>query len=209
VPVVVVFGIAGVIGLVAYLIWQSGQERGASAAERAEADASVELPGEWVNLAALYGGPYPDTANHVRREVDYSDQGELPPVGGPHWGSSACGTSQEASPPFCGPAPFGIFREPWEEEPLVHLMEHGGLVIWYNTDDQTVIDSLEAIVEAHLEDDDAIALVPYPEMEDDTVALTGWSRREKFPVSEYSDERVETFIEIHLCRFNPEDLPFC
>jgi hypothetical protein len=209
VPIAVVIGVAAVAGLVAYLLWQQSRPAGTDAAQRAEADQSTDLPGVWVDLATLYGGPYGDDAPHVRREVDYSDQGDTPPVGGPHWGSSGCATSAEDSPPFCGPAPWGIYREPWDEETLVHNMEHGGVVIWYNTTNQTVIDELEALVTDHVEDDDILVLAPYPQMEEEMVAITSWSRRDKFPVSEYTKERIDNFIDAHLCRFNPEDLPGC
>jgi len=46
-------------------------------------------------------------------------------------------------------------------------------------------------------------------MEEDTIALTAWTRLDKFPVSEYTRERIETFEEELNCRFNPEDLPDC
>ena len=59
-------------------------------AQDAEADADPTLPGQYVDLPVLYGGPYPDTAQHVNGDVDFRSQG-LPPTGGPHWGSSRCG----------------------------------------------------------------------------------------------------------------------
>ncbi|MBI4571013.1 MAG: DUF3105 domain-containing protein [Chloroflexi bacterium] len=203
-------GVGAVAGLVIYLIWQQTQASGTSAAQLAEADSSADLPGVWVDLPALYGGPYGDTASHVRREVDYSDQDDTPPVGGPHWGSSGCAESAEESPPFCGPAPWGIYREPWDEETLIHNLEHGGVVLWYNTTDQAIIDELEGLFEDRLKGDEILlVMAPYPEMEDETIAITAWSRRDKFPVSEYTKERVEHFIDVHLCRFNPEDMTGC
>ncbi len=36
------------------------------------------------------------------------------------------------------------------------------------------------------------------------IALTSWSRIDKFPVAEYSEERVRDFMETHVRRFNPE-----
>jgi hypothetical protein len=131
-----------------------------------------------------------------------------PPVGGPHW-SGACGTSPADSPANCGPAGWGYYREPWDAETLVHNMEHGGVVIWYNTDDQNAISELEQMAEDRVEDKDIIVMAPYPGMEEDTIAVTSWSRIDKFPISEYTPERVEDFINRNLCRFNPEDLPGC
>lgn len=207
VPLLVLVGALAVAGLVAYLIWQQGRSAGEGAGVAAEADASPDLPGEWVDLAEIYGGPYSATAGHARRNVDYVDDGNSnPPAGGPHWGSSTCTTDPEDNPPFCGPAPVGIYRTPWEPETLVHNMEHGGSVIWYNTTDQGVIDDLESLIRDRLEDRELLVLTPYFEMEEETIALTHWSRIDKFPVSEYSQERVDEFLDAHECRFNPENI---
>jgi hypothetical protein len=131
-----------------------------------------------------------------------------PPAGGPHW-NGACGDTPSESPANCGPAQWGYYREPWDAETLVHNMEHGGVVIWYNTENQQVISELEQMAEDRVSDKDIIVMAPYPSMEEETMAITSWSRIDKFPMSDYSRERVETFININLCRFNPEDLPGC
>lgn len=204
VPLAFLLGIGAVAGLVIYLIWQQSQASGTSGAQKAEADSRADLPGVWVDLVSLYGGPYSKDAGHVRRVVDYSDQGDTPPVGGPHWGSSGCAQSAKESPPFCGPASWGIYREPWDESTLIHNMEHGGVVIWYNTTDQAVIDELETLIEKHLNDGDLMVMAPYPKMAAEMIAVTSWSRRDKFPVSAYTKDRVEKFIDAHMRRFNPE-----
>jgi hypothetical protein len=214
----VVAGIAVVLGLVVYLIIQANQPPSASsntAAAQAEADNSPDLPGQWVDLATIYGASYPDDAPHVTRDVDYaadcSDDGFVcntnPPAGGPHWGQGGCRVDSSGRPdptPFCGPVPWGVYRDPWEPESLVHNMEHGGVIIWYNTDNQEVIDKLEEMATDWVQNDVLLVMAPYPDMEDDTIALTAWSRIDKFPVSEFSEERVEAFVNAHRCRFNPE-----
>ena len=204
-PIVVVLGLVAVVGLVGYLIWQVSQPAGEGAGVAAEANDDPNLPGEWVDLPSIYGGPYSATAPHVSRDVDYAaDQGELPPAGGPHWGSSACGDKPDEAPPFCGPAPWGIYREAWEPETVVHNMEHGGLVLWYNTTDEAIISEMAELIEGRLNRGDLLVMLPLPDMEEETIALTGWSRREKFPVSEYTEDRVKEFIDKHERRFNPE-----
>ena len=207
VPLVVLIGFAAIGGLIAYLIWQQSGESGDAAGVKEEADASPDLPGEWIDLAAIYGGPYSDTAGHARRDVDYvADGNSDPPAGGPHWGSSTCARDAESSPAFCGPAPSGIYRTPWEPETLVHNMEHGGNILWYNFTDTALRDELEEIIEDRLNARELLVMAPYADMEEDTIALTHWSRVDKFPVSEYSKERVEAFFDAHECRFNPEDI---
>jgi hypothetical protein len=215
VPIVVVVGIAAIVGLVAFLIIQAGKDPGSNFDEAAkiEADPAPDLPGTYVNLPEIYQGFYgnddgPNTAEHVTRDVDYvADGNSNPPVGGPHWGASSCGDDPLTAPSFCGPTQWGIYREPWDPESLVHNMEHGGLVLWYNTENQQVIDELEDIVKGYLDDDVLMVMTPYPDMEADTIAVTAWARIDKFPVSEYTEDRVREFIDVMKCRFNPETMP--
>jgi hypothetical protein len=175
-----------------------------------EADADPSLPGEYINLPQIYGGFYgnrngPNTAAHLRGPIDYSTQG-LPPAGGPHWGSTPCPDDPAQAPSNCGPVPWGVYRTPWPAESLVHNMEHAGVVIWYNTSDQRVIDKLEALTRAQLAKGHSIVLVPYPDMTPEHIALTAWSRRDEFPVSDYDPDRVTHFIDVYFCRFDPEAL---
>jgi hypothetical protein len=211
IPIAVVAGIGVVVGLLVYLVWQSNQTSDSGPGQEAaiEGDPAPDLPGEFVDLQSIYEGYYgsqdgPNTNAHVTSDVDYTEQG-LPPTGGPHWGSTACAETAAASPPFCGPIPWGIYREPWPAESVVHALEHGGMAVWYNTTDQAVIDDLEDLVREKGRDDYLIVMVPYPDMEPETVAVTAWARRDKMPVSEYDRDRVENFLDKLRCRFNPEE----
>jgi len=211
VPVVVIMGAVAIVSLIAFLIWQSGKEPGANSEwAEVEADPAPDLPGVFVDLQDIYDGTYGThgenpTAAHVRRDVDYAGDGNTtPPAGGPHWGSGACPRDPENAPRFCGPAPWGIYREPWEPEAVVHNIEHGGVVIWYNTDDIGIRDELEDIVQDKLGNGEVLVLLPFPDMEEDTIALTSWARIDKFPVGEFTKDRVEDYIDAHVRRFNPE-----
>ena len=213
VPLLVIVGVAVVAALIGYLIWQQGKEPGTrfASAVKIEASEDPELPGVHVDLQGIYDACYGcddgTTAPHVSRDVDYvADGNSNPPAGGPHWGSGGCGNDPEAAPRFCGPAPGGIYREPWAPETLIHNMEHGGAIVWYNTTDQSIIDDLEDLVK---DIRGPVLLTPYLDMEDETIAVTTWARIDKFPVSEYSQDRVDDFLDVHNCRFNPEDLPDC
>jgi len=216
IPLAVVAGVAAVVALIGYVIWQSGKpgEDANAAAIAAEADSSTTLPGEWVNLPEIYGGAYGDDAKHVERAVDYetdcTDDGTTcnsnPPVGGNHWGSAACPRDPDDATPFCGPPPWGIYREVWPAESLVHGMEHGGVVVWYNTDNTQVRDEIEDIIKPMLDRGDLLIMAPYEDMADNTIAVTAWSRIDKFSVTDYSKDRVEEFIGAHKRRFNPEDI---
>jgi len=215
VPIVIALGVIAVVGLIVFLIVQSGKDAGPrnTRAARIEGNAAPDKAGEYVDLTEIYsdergpasyaGGDVPNTAPHVNESVDYSAQG-LPPVGGPHW-AGPCSDSPSTSPAVCGPAPWGIYREPWDASTLVHNMEHGGTVIWYNTTDQDVIDDLEDFVDSN--SDKLLVLAPYPDMEDETVAITVWARRDLIPVSEYSRKRIDNFMDDWYCEFDPEG--FC
>lgn len=180
------------------------------AAVAAEADASLSLPGQYVDLPSIYGGFYgnddgPHTAPHTGSNVDYEGEGNTnPPAGGTHWGNGACGSSLPDSTPLCGPVPWGVYTSEWDAESLVHSMEHSGVIIWFNTTERDVVDELETLVTTRLNSGDLLVMAPYLGMEDEFIALTSWSRIDKFPVADYSPQRVITFLDAHVRRFNPE-----
>lgn len=191
-PLAIVAGVAGVAMVMLYLVWQTGQPAGEPNAkwQAIEMDPAPDLPGEWVDLPAAYGAPYgaegSNTADHVEGPVDFSKQG-LPPAGGPMWGEES---------------KAGIYREPQQPEALNHFMEGAGVVIWYNT--SHIRDDLEDFTRGNK--DKNILLTPFSDMEDETVAITVWGRRDKFPAGEYSSERLDTFIDKLYCRFDPEGM---
>ena len=219
IPIVVVVGVAAIIGVVIYLVIEAGKPAGNRFEEAARVEeqfaTSTTLPGQGVNLPEIYADGStlahygqdssvgPNTNAHVTRDVDYTAQG-LPPAGGPHWNGN-CGQDPKTAPAFCGPVPNGIYRDPWNPESLVHNMEHAGLVIWYNTTSQETIAELEDFASDN--DNKQLVLTPLPEMEPETIAITVWGRRDKFPVAEYSRDRLDDFIDKLYCRFDPEG--FC
>ncbi len=211
VPLLAVLGIAAVVGLVVYLVWQANQPAGESfeAAQRAEADASPDLPGEFINLPELYGDGegYSDTAPHVTREVDYEEGQGLPPTGGPHWGEGACPLDPADAPAFCGPVPGGFYFDAWPAGSLVHNMEHGATVVWYNTEDQDIIEDLQDFGSDNSGPNPFLVVSLFPDMEDETVAITTWSRRLVMSTTDYDRDLLQDFFDVNNCRFDPEG--FC
>ena len=120
--------------------------------------------------------------------------------------SPLCYTSNPptSGPHGAAPMPFTVLEDPAPKENLVHNMEHGGVVIWYNTTDQDIINQLETIVADQNSRRRLVVLTSYSEMETSTVALTAWTRLDKFPISDFTAQRVEDFIAEHHKRFNPE-----
>jgi hypothetical protein len=181
--------------------------------QQVESDPASGLPGEYVNLPvafaedgvlAHYGASSgPTTNGHVAHDVDYSAEG-FPPAGGPHWGQGSCGTRPAEASPFCGPVPWGIYRDEWHPESLVHNEEHGGVIVWYNSADLGVRDQLESWASDELRSGTFVVMAPYSVLPQDTVALTAWARRDVFPTSDMTGSRVKDFIDQMSCRFNPE-----
>jgi len=171
-----------------------------SAAVQREQDQDPSLPGRWVDPF----GSYPDTGFHVEGTVPLCEETTTTVDAE---GRVSCYTS---NPPTSGPhgsTPVrrGIYSEPVSREQLVHNMEHGAVVIWYNCSDcDEVVASMREVAQAFLEDGRELVMAPYPDMEADAIALTAWTRLDKFSVGEYSEERLRTFVEAHERRFNPE-----
>ena len=175
-----------------------------------EADDDPSLPGEFVDLQSIYGGHWGNrdgvnTASHAQQAIDYSVQGLLP-AGGPHWGAGPCPPNPDIAPTFCGPVPWGVYDKPFPAESVVHNMEHAGVVVWYNTTNRDLVHQLEELARRNLADGKFIVLMPYADIDPETIGLTAWGRRDVFPVDDYSDARVQRFIDALECRFDPERL---
>jgi Protein of unknown function (DUF3105) len=175
-----------------------------------EADDDPSLPGEFVDLQAIYGGYWGNregvnTAHHATTSIDYGVQG-LPPAGGPHWGAGPCPPDPDLAPPYCGPVPWGVYNKSFAAESVVHNMEHAGVIIWYNTSDLEVITQLQDVATENLASGKFIVMMPYADMGAETISLTAWGRRDTFGTSNYDDDRVQAFIAKLECRFDPEQL---
>lgn len=197
-----------VVGLI-YLVTQasSDPDSGPVDFQLAQEDADPGLPGVFFpphpGSDGILGTP--DDRDHHAQGVDIpictqaqidANQGTNP----------VCYTS---NPPTSGPhgdrpMAFEILENPAPKENLVHNMEHGGIVVWYNTTDEAIIDQLKEIVQGQINRRRFVVMSQYPGMEADTIALTSWTRLDKFSIADFSKERIEDFISEHHKRFNPE-----
>ena len=99
-------------------------------------------------------------------------------------------------------ASWGVKNEPVPEERLIHNLEHGGVVIYYNCPEGCP-ETVEKLAEIVNKTDETI-LAPYPDMET-IIALTEWTFIER--LNEYDEDRVKAFIRAHLNSPNaPEPL---
>jgi hypothetical protein len=90
------------------------------------------------------------------------------------------------------------------KENLVHDMEHGAVVIWYSTANASAIATLARTANDAIAAGRFVVMSPYPDMEPDTIALTSWTRLDKFRTADLTPERIGTFISAHERRYNPE-----
>lgn len=96
--------------------------------------------------------------NHLPEGTPYNQYNSVPPTSGPHWGI---------------PAPWGISTAPIPNERQVHNLEHGGVIIQYNSQNAELISQLEAFVKEQTNSPCYLILAPYPDMSY-TIAATAW-----------------------------------
>jgi hypothetical protein len=176
-------------------------------ADAAERDSSTALPGQYIP-------PHPGQDGQLGNEDDYIHlpEGATMPICTADQLSRGDFTNPlcyPSNPPTSGPhspmfVRFQFYSSPIAKEMLVHNMEHGGVIIWYNTANQATIDSIRAITDGANGSRYSVVASPYAAMEPDTIALTSWTRLDKFPVSEFTPARAVNFIMAHSKRFNPE-----
>jgi hypothetical protein len=203
-----------IVLFLAYAVMQANKDpdTGPVDWQKAQANSDAKIPGQYIAPHPGKDGqlcevatciPSMDDRLHVVEVIPICTSEQLaagkisdplcynsnPPTSGPHNGS---------------PMPFKVLDNPAPKESLIHNMEHGGVVVWYNTDDQNLIKQLADAVNAELDRRRLVVMTRYTEMEPNTIALTSWTRLDKFKTDEYSKKRVTDFIEENSKRFNPE-----
>jgi hypothetical protein len=173
----------------------------------AQMDDDPDLPGEYIP-------PHPGADGKLNTSDDrnHFGTGTVVPIctqeqiDSGNVSNPLCYTS---NPPTSGPhadqpMPFGVLKNPAPKENLLHNMEHGGIVIWYNTTNQDVIDQINKLTQDNWDRRRFVVSSAYSGMEPETIAVTAWTRMDKFPVSDFNTKRISDFISEHQKRFNPE-----
>ena len=96
---------------------------------------------------------------HIQPGEPHEPYTTSPPTSGPHYASTAS---------------WGISKEPIPDELQVHNLEHGGVLIQYNSQDVGLIFRLEALAQGLPNYPCFIIVAPYPDLADNTIALTAW-----------------------------------
>lgn len=208
IPILIAIGVVAIIAVLVYAVTQvNNTDKGPSASQKAQMDDSPDIPG-------VYYPPHPGSDGQLDTQDDrlHYNPGTAIPIctqqqlDAKNYSSPLCYTS---NPPTSGPhsstpMPFKVLENPAPKENLLHNMEHGGVVIWYNTTDQAAIDQLKKVAQDNIDRRQFVVMTQYAEMEPDTIAITSWTRLDKFPVGELTKDRVQKFIDVNEKRFNPE-----
>ncbi len=133
-------------------------------------------------------------AQHIADDATFDGYNSVPPTSGPHWGA---------------PAPWGISTSPLPNERQVHNLEHGGVIIQYNTEDQELINNLTRFAQKQPNFPCFLIVAPYPDMPF-TIAITAWPGKPALPPSQptyldgvrdtmdaYDEERLQEFISAY------------
>jgi hypothetical protein len=211
IPTTVIAAIVGglfVTAIIVHAVIQTGNTGdGVPDWRTAELDADPNIPGAYIAPHPGFDG-LPETGDERRHfnpgqvvpicteeQIDTGDVGDPlcytsnPPTSGPH---------------STTPQGFTNLENPAPKENIIHSMEHGGVYIWYNTADQAAIDLVKDVVNENTDRRRFVGSTIYTGMEPETIAITSWTRLDKFPVSELTEERLQRFIDENHKRFNPE-----
>lgn len=132
------------------------------------------------NMHIDFGSPSPITYNSI------------PPTSGPHYGNLV---------------EWGVYEEPQRYEHLVHNMEDGGVVVYYQCPEgcPDIVDQLKQIVQPYIDQGRHVVMVPNnpnwsinggPPLHQDMgarIALTAWTRILK--LNEVDSGKIRAFID--------------
>lgn len=145
---------------------------------------SLFLPSTLSNRASAPRGPgqvFDELpADHISEGTRYDKYNSVPPTSGPHWASVES---------------WGIHTEPMPNELQVHNLEHGGVLIQYNTQDTGLITKLEEFARKQSGFPCYLVVAPYPDMSF-PVALTAWGVRDVMDM--YDEPRIQAFVDAYL-----------
>ncbi len=100
----------------------------------------------------------------------------------------------------------GIYTEPIQDEFQVHNLEHGFVLLQYNTEDSALITESTSVAQALDGWPNYFIVAPYPEMEH-TIALTAWGVTEYMETVDPSD--IEAFVNAYRGRGPEAGTPAC
>lgn len=129
-------------------------------------------------------------AEHIPDSTTFDEYNSNPPTSGPHYSQ---------------PARAGFYDDPVPAGNLIHSMEHGYVIIWYNCDGllDTACGELKVRIQKIMEDErrGKLIAVPWDSMET-TIALTAWTKIDRLDI--FDDTRIRAFIAAFRSKAGPE-----
>lgn len=184
-----------------------------NASLRAEADDSTKLPGRFVpTQGRKHTTTYPldkrieFCPEHITSEDCYASN---PPTSGRH-------IPVQKNVVLPGghriniPSDPGVYDFAIPREAIPHIEEHAGVYVGYSCATKAcakTIERLKDLVTQEISLGARVVMSPDDDLDSDTIGMAAWTRVDTFTASDYTDDRVRTFIKAHSCRFDPE--AFC
>lgn len=144
----------------------------------------------WNNVKPLAGGSVPlpaDATDHVAEGDDPGPYSSNPPTSGRHYGIPLqAGFYGEGDP---------ITQIPYPEGYILHNLEHGYVVLWYNCEllDEPSCTQLKSQIQTVIDDFRGVKLIGFPRAEMDfPLALTSWGQLQTF--TRFEEELAKDFI---------------
>lgn len=150
---------------------------------------------------------------NIRSTAPVGGEETVPTQGNSHVPQgSASPVEYNTTPPTSGPhypglAPWAIYNEPIRYEQVIHNMEDGGIVVYYQCEEACpeLVQQLEEVIRPYIDTGRRVVMMPndptwtaagtqpaHRDMEA-RIALTAWQRIDKF--DEFDAERIRAFIE--------------
>jgi hypothetical protein len=144
----------------------------------------------WNSTKPLAGETVPhleDATEHVQEGVDPGPFSSNPPTSGRHYGIPLKAGFYEENDP--------VIQEPYPEGYLLHNLEHGYIVFWYNCDilDESSCTLLKSQIRATIDDFQANKLIgfPWPDM-DFPLVMASWGQMQTF--TSFDESAAADFI---------------
>ena len=125
-----------------------------------------------------------DSREHIPVGQAARSYSSNPPTSGPHWNAGGV-----------APTPWGIKSGVVPDEALVHNLEHGGIVIHYqSTAPQNSIDQLVSFVQDQSNYPEGYILAPREGLPS-TITLSAWEYY--LPLFQFNEQQMRAFISAH------------
>jgi hypothetical protein len=135
-------------------------------------------------------------AVHIENVADYEPYNTDPPTSGAHYGDPM----QPADP--------GLYQEPIPDENLVHSLEHGYVIIWYDCSALTEngCAQVQQDIDEVIAETGTFKVIGMPRAGmDQPVIMTSWGRMMR--LEGFDREKVVNFIEVNRGRAPEPDGP--